>query len=278
MTLLHSHRHDSALAPSERRKVTIPVESDVFQQHPKATFFIGVIAVPGMVIDPGLYDAAARLRYEVYVREKGLMRAPLLSRLTRRERDRDDKRSVHFVVVQNGGKEGRHQLVGASRHIVKDKEGNPLPIERHYPEAFTEGGVAVNGVEASRFIARNGSKQSQHRIARGLIRAMAMWMDLDYRQPVYAVVDDQLAGMFRFDKVPFTELAEPKVLSEYSTDRYQLPNTPIAINSTELVRTMTGPESTEESRAFYADVFVHRGLGYFDSDMHALGQHAPETI
>ncbi|HSX16915.1 MAG TPA: GNAT family N-acyltransferase [Patescibacteria group bacterium] len=250
--------------------ITVPVETDVFAKHPNAAFFVGVVATPQGVTNRELYRAAARLRYNVYVKEKGLMHPNLRTRMTQHESDSDDPRSVHFVVVKNNGPDKQARVVGGTRLIVKRHERDSLPVEKLFPEAFALGGAAVNGSEASRFIARSDDKREQHTIARALIRALAIRTAVDNEQPVYAVADRLLLGMFRMDKVHYESLSEPRVLDEYMTDQYSLPNSAVSLNAHAVIATMTGPDGPAGVSDMYHGIFANQGVGYFDANMAPL--------
>jgi N-acyl-L-homoserine lactone synthetase len=263
--------HETRLSHGTKQSdVVVPVETRVFDDCPKAAYYVGVIAVPGAVCDAGLQEAAARLRYEVYVREKGLMHPDADTQATGLEKDSNDDRSLQIVTLKNRGLHQSPDLVGHIRLVVKRHEGDLLPIEQLFPEAFSQGAAAINSGEASRFIARTTGKGEQHQVARSLIRALAVNAATQYEQPSYAVADRYLLGMFNGDGVKYEPLAEPRVLDEYSTPSYNLPNTPIRLDAHQVLSGMTSPNAPPDIQNMYRGIFSQQGVGYFDASMAAI--------
>ncbi|HUC89872.1 MAG TPA: hypothetical protein VMR45_03645 [Patescibacteria group bacterium] len=250
-----------------KRETTVPVDVDIFADNPNATFYIGVVATPDGVKDATLCKAAARLRHRVYIQEKGLMHPDAQTLATGLEIDSDDDRSVRFVAIKNNGADVQPHVVGNIRLVVKQHMGDKLPVESLFPEAFPLGEVALGGVEISRFISRSEDRREQHCVARALIRAAAVRTATQYEQPAYAVADRMLLGMLAMDRVPYKVLAEPKVLEEYSTPRYNLPNTAISMDTHAGLAVMTGPDAPPDIQNMYHGLFAHQGLGYFDANM-----------
>lgn len=256
------------------KEITVPVDTDVFARHPEAVFYVGVVATPEGVHNKKLYKAAARLRFNVYVREKGLMHPNLGTVWRKREHDKEDGRSIHFAVVKNNGPDQDPSVVGGTRLITKRSQHDLLPVERLFPEAFALGAAAINSVEASRFIARSENRREQHTVARALIRALAVRAAVDHEQPVYAVADRLLLGMFNSDQVGYTQLAEPRVLDEYLTASYRLPNSPVSLDAHQVLATMTSGAVSQEVQSMYQGFFTNQGVGYFDAEMKPISAPA----
>lgn len=248
------------LAPDE---LTIPVERDVFTDHPEAAFYIGVIATPGVVHDARIYQATSRFRAGVYIDQMNFLSEN--SRLRGGgETDADDNRSVHFSVVENRGASEPPRVVGCSRLILKDDKNVPLPVEHFFPEYFDESPAPLGSTEGSRLIARHPNRGTQGIIALGLIRAMTNYSVEHGKQPIYAVVERGLATMFDRMKLPNTRLTELKYLDEYRTKNMALAIEP------ERIATSIQPENhvhSDEVKGFFEDSDVHNSLGFFNETL-----------
>jgi len=236
------------------------VERDVFVDHPEASFYIGVIATPGVVHDPRIYQATSKFRANVYIDEMGFLDENARRR-SGGETDSDDNRSVHFSVVENKGEHEPPRVVGCSRLILKKDENVPLPVEIFFPEYFDENPAPIDSAEGSRLIARHEDRAVQGMIALGLIRAMTSWSVDASREPVFAVVEKGLARTFDRMRLPNTRLTDLKYLEEYRTE-----NMALAISPKEIEESIK-PErhvSRGNVRGFFDDVATHHGIGFFD--------------
>ena len=240
-----------------------PVRREVFQEHPEAAFYIGIIATPGVIEDPSIYVATSKFRAGVYIDEMGFLGQESRGKHGG-ETDADDNRSVHFAVVENMGPEVPARVIGCSRLIMKDSvdAGSLLPVEHHFPEVFEEDPAPIGSSEGSRLIARHRSKAVQGMVALGLIRAMTAYAVENSREPVYAIVEKHLARMFGAMNLPFDELSEPKWLPEYNT-----PNMPLVIYPDQIIGSIRPEQHVTEERGmdqFFAGIDSHHGIGFFD--------------
>lgn len=248
------------LTPDE---LTVPVERDVFADHPEATFYIGVIATPGVVHDARVYQATSRFRAGVYIDQMNFLSESARLR-GGGETDSDDNRSVHFSVVENRGAHEPPRVVGCSRLILKDDENVPLPVEHFFPEYFEDNPAPVDATEGSRLIARHPDRAVQGLVALGLIRAMTHYSVEQSRQPIYAVVERGLATMFDRMKLPNTRLTELKYLEEYRTKNMALAIEP------QRIATSIRPENhvrNDEVSGFFDDLDGHGGVGFFNETL-----------
>jgi N-acyl-L-homoserine lactone synthetase len=268
-----SHNQEAAIQwqPTEllaAGDLRVPVESDVFRNHPDTPFYLGVVAFHGVALQPEEYAAARELRARVYIDEKGF--------LTEAERDEhglesdaDDARAVHFAVVENQGEAAPPLVVGTSRLILKvgsaDDGDNRLPVEKYFPEVFDGSPAPDRSVEVSRFIARHPDKRTQRLISLSLMRAMVDWTRTHLHRPGYAIVEESLASMLDAMDLPYTKLADPKLLPRYQTE-----NMPIQLEPDEILR-RSRPDlhvGSAAARSFFRD--APQSIGYFDKTfMHA---------
>lgn len=191
------------------------VESNLFDQNPNARFAVGVLAI-GETVVPGLESEALgyyQLRAGVYAYQTNMIDHGLVTgRGT--ESDEDDERSIHFGVIENTGQIQR--VVAAMRLIKKQGNGKSLPIEDFFPEAFGDTPAPDSSIEVSRYICRHPNKRIQSMLKWPLYSAGLADIMSNQHGPTYAVIEDFLAHDFRINKVPFTEVAEPKFVEEYN--------------------------------------------------------------
>jgi N-acyl-L-homoserine lactone synthetase len=251
-------------------EITVPLDSEVFEDNPDAEFYIGLVAVAGAVTMPDEYDAWLKFRANVYVKEMGFLDERSLDEQGR-ESDEDDSRSAHFVVLHNDRDRGETRVVGGARLIMKNDFNDQLPVERMYDRTFHEVPAPVGSTEASRLISRFERRGVQGAIGMALIRSMAIWTYDNGRKPVLAVIeDDKLGKIFQRVKLPYEAISEPEYIPEYRTV-----NTAIMIDPAEVLATIE-PENHIDApmmQAFYAGVEAHKGLGYFGKSLMKASEH-----
>ena len=191
----------------------LPLFIDLDEAH----FAFGIVAIGGTPT-PGRkseYAAYLRLRGNVYAHEMHYMPVEHLN-ADGTESDADDERSVHFAVFENS--DGMVRAVGGMRLILKSVERpGPLPIERHYPEAFVDAPASLTSVEVSRLIGRHEEVRTQSLIKWPLFLAGVAWV-LEHGFPdAYGVVERSLERRLRTDGVPVSELAGEKFVPEFNT-------------------------------------------------------------
>ncbi len=245
-------------------QLSVPVDSEVFSNHPDAPFYVGVVAMTGLEFQPELYEAAGRLRANVYIDEKHFLPETARDR-DGIERDADDGRSVHFVVVENRGPEEKPRVVGTSRLILKRTIEDDLPVEHYFPEAFGDEGAPVRSAEVSRFIARHPDRMTQGKVSLGLVRAMASWMSNHVHRPAYAVVEAGLARMFDNIDLPYESISQFANLPEYNNTR----NEAIMLEPQRVLQEVRAEKHVASPimAAFFGHTYEHKGVGYFDGTM-----------
>lgn len=262
MTMTTSEIAQPTLTPN---LLAVPVDSEIFNAHPDAPYYIGVVAAHGFVLQPELYKAAGTLRANVYIGEKGFL--PESARQPDgTERDADDDRSVHFVALENRGPGLSPRVIGTSRLILKRSEHDVLPVENFYPDVFAGDKAApVRSAEVSRFIARHEDRQVQGKISLGLIRASAAWLEHHVHRPAYAVVEAGLTRMFDNIELPYDSESEYRRLEEYGNTR----NKAIKIEPSRVLREVQAVKhvASPAMHAFFGDTHAHKGVGYFDETL-----------
>lgn len=246
--------------PETDNKFAPTVETVVFDDSSDARFWIGRVATMDDVILSEEYTAARQLRANVYIDKEGFL--PESFRMDDGgESDADDNRSIQFAVIENCADE--YRLVGTSRLIVKRHEDEPLPVETMFSEAFAENPAPIGSTEASRFIAEYPNKFTKHLISLSGIRAMELEALNRGFEPIYAVIEEKLAGMFKFIGIPFEQMTELRYLEEYST-----PNMAVEIDPNELMKRIeediTGQLPLSQ---FFQGSLASLGLGYYDENL-----------
>lgn len=230
------------------------VDTRLFDGHETAHLAVGIVAVGDLVV-PGLareFHAYSLLRGNVYVKQKHYMPEEQLND-DGTESDGDDRRSVHFAVVENLS--GSSRMVGAMRLIIKcEDDAEPLPIEAHYPEAFISGPAPILGVECSRVIARHQSMKTQYIIKWSLFNAGIQHNMQRGLGPVYGAVEPVMARSLRIEGMPLSELAEAKFVQEFNSKKL-----PILIDMAELAR-RRGNQVSEVSDEITVSNFNHVGI------------------
>ncbi|MEJ2853188.1 MULTISPECIES: N-acyl amino acid synthase FeeM domain-containing protein [unclassified Saccharothrix] len=203
------------------------VETDLFDRHPDARYYVGVLALPGWTVRPREHEAALRLRADVYIDEQGFL--PDDARhADGGERDADDARSAHFGVVERTGP-GTGRVIATVRLILRERPGDTLPVERYFPEVFGGTPAVARSCEASRFISRHEDKRVQRTAFLVLLRAVAAWAAHHHYRRGYALVEEWLARHCRVLDVPYERLTAAKHIPDYAT-----PNLVIALDPADL--------------------------------------------
>lgn len=253
----------TVLHPSPLDLVTVPVESDVFTAMPDAPLYMGRVAVPGQVLMAEEFKGHAIFRGNVYIDELAWL--PESSRDEEgKELDRYDANSIHFTALANTGAGDNPRVVGVSRLIVKPENGQPLPIESYFPEAF-ENELPAGSIEASRFIARHANPRVQRAIALASIRSVILEaVEID-TAGVYATVEKPLKVYFERLGMPLSVLSAERMLSDYGDTN----NMAIMFNPQEVIDTAALPAMADKQlgRIFNIAAQSDSGVGYFDSMM-----------
>lgn len=237
------------------REGLIPVaQTDIFNDYPGATFWLGVVAAKSEIIHPREVTTSGVLRANVYINEFGYLQ-PEARQEDGTESDDDDPLSVRFAALERY-RGNLARTVGVIRLIIKDKE-RPLPVERFFPEAFSLP-LPTGSAEASRFVARHETKAVQRDIATGLIRALIS-RAYDEGSDFYAIVEEPLFVHLRRIGLPCTQIAEPKEIPEYGNTV----NTGLLFKPAEVMRVIQEDVSAERLITNYFRRNNNRGCGYF---------------
>ena len=198
-------------------KKTIPVlDSGIFKGHEHnrfATLNLGYGLYPDGV-DVDIFKAYLTLRRNVYVEQTGMLPASVVQQ-DGTESDEDDKRSTHFVVLENHG-DSSIGAVACMRVIIKSAtHSTPLPIEHFFPEVFNTP-TMLGSFEASRFISRVGNRSSQLGCIASLFTQVLVYTDHNNLGPAYGVVEPKLEQALRRLGAPPEKITELKDVTEYN--------------------------------------------------------------
>ncbi|MEU7530730.1 hypothetical protein AB0A74_33715 [Saccharothrix sp. NPDC042600] len=205
-------------------------ETGLFDHHPDARFYVGVLALPGWRVLVPEYAAATRLRANVYIDEQGFLPSDARDGAGG-EHDADDARSVHFGVVERAGP-GLARLIAVVRLILRERPGDTLPVEHHFPEAFTGAPAATRSCEVSRLISRHEDKRVQGAAFGWLMRTAAAWARRHHYRRAYALVEEWLARHCRVLGIPHERLTDAKHIPHYATANLVLALDPDAVGRT----------------------------------------------
>ncbi len=197
-------------------KKTIPVlDSGIFKGHEHnrfATLNLGYGLYPDGV-DVDIFKAYLTLRRNVYVEQTGMLPASVVQQ-DGTESDKDDKRSTHFVVLENNGGSSIG-AVACMRVIIKSTtHSTPLPIERFFPKIFNTP-TALGSFEASRFISRVDDRNSRLGCIASLFTQVLAYTDRNNLGPAYGVVEPELQRPLAYLGAPPKPITEPKNVKEY---------------------------------------------------------------
>lgn len=199
----------------DNEQVIPVIQSSVFDGHPGASFAVAIVRDGGQVREgfSAESEGYGRLRGNVYALQQGYMPEEELNP-DGTEDDADDLRSVHFVVLQR--REEIVRVVGGQRFIVKaGVDDEPLPVEKHFPDAFSEPAPA-NSTETSRLIARNGDP-AFHILTKWLLLSAGLTYALERNLgPMYGAVEYGFARRLQADGVPVVQLGEARHVPEFN--------------------------------------------------------------
>lgn len=249
-------------------EVLLPsVETDVFEGHPEAAYWVGFVAAENNVYMPAEYEAAGKLRANVYVHERKFLDSESVQP-DGTEQDGDDGRSLAIAVLENGFGKNPERLVGTTRLIVKRDASavELLPVELMFPEAFQEEPAPPYAVEASRFIARHPDRLTQHLIALSEVRCVSLAANELQIPYIYAVVEKQLGRFFSQIGMEYNQLCGYRETPEYANTL----NTAIRFKP----ETMLQATGKLRDGRLVADFFNEEkeavGVGYFDGSFTGL--------
>ena len=144
-----------------------------------------------------------------------------------RDTDKDDERSLHFLVMQGLGRKEALALATA-RLVYRDEK--PLAIEEEFGEDFN-GEINQGATELSRFIRKNGMGLRAKKSIVNLIMYSAL-IDrgtANGGKQCFAIVDDKFANILDGRSVPINRVTEPKKF-----EKYPLPQVGVEFNLSKL--------------------------------------------
>lgn len=208
----------SSIEMSKKSRNIPVIESDVFVRDVDNRFAVGVTAVNGSVVN-GLereFAGAAALRANIYV-EKGFVSPGELDEYGT-ELDRDDERSVHFVVLERLAQDSLARVVGNMRLIVKSDD-EPLPVEKMRPDAFLGQAGKEGSTEVSRLICQHEDAYVQGYLKWPLFIAGLKYVNRNNLGPVYGLLDPRLTKMLGRQGVPAVALADEVYIPEINASK-----------------------------------------------------------
>lgn len=188
------------------------VETDVFENDLSKKFAI-VAFEHGIRDNDEVFRGYLKLRANVYVHQTGML-DPEYVRPDGTERDEDDERSSHFVVLEN--RIGRAAVVGCLRLIEKSPDNPaPLPIEQFFPAAFENQPAGQKSLEVSRFISSIDNRAHQLVAIMELFKSGLARIKQQDLGPTYGIVEEDLEKSLAYLGAPPRRIADPEYLEEY---------------------------------------------------------------
>ena len=255
--------HEQSNSPENSLFQTITIESNLFECHKDAVFWVGMLAVGDQAVE-GLeneYRASHLLRAQVYIDEFGYL-PDSTRQIDGGEWDENDQRSVHFGVVEKVN--NKLMLRGTARLISKYNYNlsSKLPIEDYFSEVF-HNSAPIGSVEASRFIARHPDKYVQHAISLALIRSIVAEAADNNSPFIYAVVENHLLRMFQKINLLHEVIGPPKYIEDYKSENIGLRFDPVNV----LNQARNDAYGHEILINFFQTVNHDMGLGYYDETL-----------
>ena len=205
------------------------LKTSLFDDKNDAKFWLGMVAEASEVAYPPEFHSAKVLRANIYIDKCNFL--PVSARrVDGSESDSHDLQAAHFSVVENRGS-GRGNTIGNIRLISKLDEGDRLPIEYFFPEAFVDNPSEATTIEASRFIAAHPDKFVRGAVSISLMRSATEYAISKNCHSVYAVIEEPLQRRFAGVGMPHEIIAETKPLKEYNNTK----NMAIKFNPFEVV-------------------------------------------
>ncbi len=193
------------------------VETDVFRDDDEALVAIKRLRPSEVVAaDNPIALGYAQLRANVYIDQRHILDASH-RRPDGGEHDDDDRRSVHYVGLENRG-QGIAAVVGSMRLIEKSEvHPKPLPIEDFFGRELQGLEIGSGGFEVSRLISRNDIRRRQGMIRSALIGTGLAHAVANKWQPCLAVVEQDLEKILRLSGIPIRRATEPQVIEKYKS-------------------------------------------------------------
>ncbi len=236
------------------------VNTSLFEAS-SASYYVGILATRDMVLLPAEYQAALKLRANVYIDEFGFLPEEV-RRSDGTEQDVDDSRSRHYGVIERTNTGGI--VIGNMRAIIKDRHDNLLPAEKIFPESFKPSPAPLGSLEASRFIARHPNRSVQNATSISLIRTIVAQSLVHENQPIYAIVEEPFYGFVRKMGIPSEQISDIKSIPEYDNTE----NMVLRFIPQEIVDKAKAISSGHRLlSAYFATIVLNDGVGYYDNKL-----------
>lgn len=229
----------------------LPFEPEIslFNEKQDATFWIGKVASGNVVVKPELYNPLLKFRGQVYVHELGFVGSENLDQ-TGRETDEDDKRSVLFAAVQNGEEittddaNSQPKIIGSARLIIKESEGEPLPIEKYFSDIFHSKPIEpCISAEASRYITRHPNKKIQRAISFLILKALVNYSVKNNIDNVYAMMEEPLIKGLGFGGLPMEVVGDKKQVDNLNGELF-----PVLFRPKKITEELSWGQSSQAKR------------------------------
>jgi len=239
------------------------VPFDIFEERPDFKFWLG--RIEEIQSEELLLNAIGLFRKNVYIEEMQFLPDDAVDD-NGLEFDADDKRSTQFVVIENVSTEHDKlaRLVGYGRLILKRTVGDYLPIEKQFPELFTEE-AKPGSAEVSRFISRHEDGVVQHTIGLSVMRAMVHYGFKNNFGPGYFEIEQPLLRLLDSIGLPLTRLGQSKEVNEPGGKRSLYP---ISIDPSLILQSVTKDvHNNIILRSFFEQESVNDGIGYYPKEL-----------
>lgn len=231
--------------------------NELFMNHPKARYYVGVLAVRDRIIMPEAFLAARRLRFNKY-HALGLLSDSDQDE-DGGEHDEDDGRSIQFGVIKNLG-EDDPQMIATSRLILRgDKK---LPVEKYFPDFFEN--RETPETEISRLVSVSGKGERGLATLACYRAMMGVGVAAGYRTTA-AVTESWLINKLDKLKIPHVAGSMYRTLDDYADNA---PTAPLAIDSAEIIeKSRIFGSMPLMPKIFFRGIKSNKGIGYYDKTM-----------
>jgi N-acyl-L-homoserine lactone synthetase len=239
------------------------VPSSIFNNHPEATYWIGKVADLGQSSLPEYYNALTKFRAETYLR-LGFIAMDQLD-TEGRDIDKDELRSTSFMVVKKSEHNSimHTSVVGSARLICKGVTGDPLPIERTFPEIFDKDPLSNKTVEISRFISRDSEEINRHMVSLALIRTLTYECIETIADSGHCMLEKPFLRLLEAIGIPIEVVGAPKDIPEQGGVLY-----PVKIDNYQVFSSIKNKKDKYkiiDLQRFFDD--EGKGIGYYNNSL-----------
>lgn len=198
---------------------TIPiVKSDIFLNQSNESLALCILSSEEVLSykPESIAHGYLQLRANVYIDQTKMLNGNI-RKIDNTESDEEDKRSMHFVILENYG-EGRVAVIASMRLIIKSSEGDaPLPIEKFFPGSFVEP-APPNCTEVSRLIACHNNSRVKRTATFSVMSAGVAYAVKTKLAPVFGIVEPLLEAYLHRTGFPIKRIAEPTIIGAYNDE------------------------------------------------------------